>query len=148
MIDQDAQGLQAFKVAEASKRLEIWSKPLANLGERAVVLLNRTGEAAQMTVSWSDLGLIGSKPVKVRDVWAKKDLGLVLSSYTAMVPAGDLVLLKVSGSEEDHASYGAGLSTLKAEPMVLRNVPSRTRLPKFGFPIAIGRKDCSLPSYG
>jgi hypothetical protein len=80
-----------------------------------------------MTVSWSVLGLMGSKPVQVRDVWARKDLGLVSSSYTTTVPPGDLVLLRVSGREEDHASYRAGLSTLKTEPLVFRNVASGTR---------------------
>jgi len=41
-IDQDALGLQAVKVAEAGKGLEVWAKPLAKAGERAVLLLNRT----------------------------------------------------------------------------------------------------------
>lgn len=37
------------------------------------------------------------------------------------------MLLRVSGSEKDHANYRAGHATLKAGPMVFRNVASGTR---------------------
>src|SRR6266567_4595912 len=45
-IDQDALGLQAVKVSEPEKGLQVWAKPLSANGTRAVLLLNRTGTSA------------------------------------------------------------------------------------------------------
>jgi hypothetical protein len=104
-IDQDGLGLQAVKVAEVGKGLEVWSKPLAKAGERAVLLLNRTASPAPMTVRWTDLGLVNSSPVRVEDVWSGKDLGVIASTYSATVPAGDAAVLLASGSEGKNSTY-------------------------------------------
>ena len=94
-IDQDALGLQAVKVGEVGKGLEVWSKPLSKSGERAVLLLNRTAAAASVSVGFSDLGLLNSSPTGVRDVWGGKDLGNFKRSNSATVPGGDAVLFLV-----------------------------------------------------
>ena len=59
-IDQDSLGLQGVKVASYGDGLEVWSKALSTPGERAVLLLNRTGDPASIKVNWSDLGLADS----------------------------------------------------------------------------------------
>jgi hypothetical protein len=110
-IDQDPLGLQAVKVAEAGTGLEVWAKPLASPGGRAVLLLNRTTAAASIAVKWSDLGLTKSGTVTAHDVWAKKDVGGSPSSYSATVPAEDAVLLIVRGSEEKPVHYEANGSS-------------------------------------
>ena len=84
-VDQDSLGLQGVKVASYGDGLEVWSKALSTPGERAVLLLNRTGDAASITVHWSDLGLDDSSSATVRDLWARKDLGSFNSSYSATV---------------------------------------------------------------
>jgi len=98
-IDQDALGLQCIKVAEPAPGLEVWAKPLSTSGERAVLLLNRTAAPAPIAVRWNDLGLRGDAPAAVRDVWAQSDLGEMDVSYAPTVPAGDVAMFLVLGSE-------------------------------------------------
>ena len=45
-VHNDLLGVQAVKVAEPKPGLQVWAKPLAMPGKRAVVLLNRTESAA------------------------------------------------------------------------------------------------------
>ncbi|MFJ8495424.1 ricin-type beta-trefoil lectin domain protein [Streptomyces sp. NPDC094038] len=97
-IDQDPRGLQGVKVAEDTRNLQVFGKVLGGTGKRAVLLLNRTASAASMTVRWADLGLT-SAAASVRNVWTGTDAGSSGTSYTTTVPAGDAVLLTVSGSE-------------------------------------------------
>jgi hypothetical protein len=56
-IDQDPRCLQGVKFAEDTRGLQVYGKVLAGAGKRAVLLFNRTGSAANMTVRWADLGL-------------------------------------------------------------------------------------------
>ncbi|MFJ9909607.1 RICIN domain-containing protein [Streptomyces sp. NPDC101152] len=105
-IDQDPRGLQAVKVAEDTKGLQVYSKVLSGTGKRAVVLLNRTSAAAPITARWADMGLAGDS-ASVRDVWAASDKGSFATGYTATVPAGEAVLLTVSGTEASGSTYEA-----------------------------------------
>ncbi len=103
-IDQDPTGLQAVKVAEPSPGLEVWSKPLAESGKRAVLLLNRTNSAASIPVHWPDLGLANSLPT-VKDAWTGEHLQAAGDGYTATVAPGDGVLLLLSGAELPMTRY-------------------------------------------
>ena len=95
-IDQDPLGRQGVKVAEDQSGRQVFSKTLAGTGKRAVLLLNRTTSAANITARWSDLGLSGA--ATVRNPWTASDLGSFTGSYTASVPAREAVLLVVSTS--------------------------------------------------
>jgi hypothetical protein len=103
-IDQDPRGLQGVKVAEDTRGLQVYGKVLAGTGKRAVLLLNRTGSAASMTVRWADLGLT-SAAASVRDVWSATNAGSFATGYTTTVSANDAVLLTVSGTEASGATY-------------------------------------------
>jgi len=46
-----------------------------------VLLLNKGGKKADITVCWDKIGLSGAQPV--RDLWARKDLGKFKDSFTA-----------------------------------------------------------------
>jgi len=92
-IDQDSAGKQGDRVS-AEGPLEIWARPLAD-GSKAVGLFNRHPGPMEMQVHFHDLGFRNA--VKVRDVWAAKDLGS-MESYKAIVPAHGVVLLRISGS--------------------------------------------------
>jgi hypothetical protein len=96
-VDQDSRGRQGTKVAEDQSGLQVYSKTLSGSGRRAVVLLNRTGSPATITARWSDLGLTG--PASVRNLWTATDLGSFNGSYAASVPAGQAVLLTVTGTD-------------------------------------------------
>jgi hypothetical protein len=104
-VDQDTLGLQCVKVDEVTTGLQVWAKPLAGSGNLAVLLLNRTNSSAPIPVHWSELGLDPSSPVAVRDLWAQKDLGSYPASFTANVPAGDVVMLTVRGKEGEATRY-------------------------------------------
>jgi alpha-galactosidase len=97
-VNQDSLGKQGRRVKDLGE-LEVWSKTLNGSGVRAVLLLNRSTAAANITVNWSDIGLANGNAV-VRDLWAKLDLGTYVSSYTASnIPAHGVVVVKITGTE-------------------------------------------------
>lgn len=95
-IDQDPRGVQGTIVG-LDGGIQIWAKPLATDGSRAVALYNPGTTAQSGTVHWSELGLAdGSYPI--RDPLNHKDLGS-MSSYTATVPPHGAALIVVAGAE-------------------------------------------------
>ena len=88
-IDQDPLGRQARRVAQDGE-LEVWAKPLAN-GRVAAGLFNRGEAPAPVTARWSDLEVSGT--VRVRDAWAKEDLGTFEGEFTAEVEPHGVVLV-------------------------------------------------------
>ncbi|WP_433060633.1 ricin-type beta-trefoil lectin domain protein [Dactylosporangium sp. CS-033363] len=103
--DQDPRGLQGSKVAEDSAGRQVYGKILAGSGKRAVVLLNRTGSAATMTVRWADLGLT-SATATVRNAWTGQSTSAG-TAYSVPVPAGDSVFLTVAGTDAAATTYEA-----------------------------------------
>ena len=93
-IDQDPLAQQGKKVADDGGK-QVYSKVLSGTARRAVLLLNRTTSAAMLTARFADLGL--GNTATVRNVWTATDLGSQTTSYAASVPAGDSVLLLVTG---------------------------------------------------
>ena len=92
-IDQDPLGRQGHRVKRADG-LEVWAKQLAD-GGRAVALLNRTAAEAKVTASWTDIGYPEHVAAKVRDLWAKKDLGEKTGEFSAAVPSHGVVMVRV-----------------------------------------------------
>lgn len=63
--------------------LEIWAGPLKG-GSQAVVLLNRADSGSEpITVKWTDIGFPADHSATVRDLWARKDLGVFTGKYTS-----------------------------------------------------------------
>lgn len=123
-IDQDAAGLQAIKVSEPEPGLQIWSKALIKPGKRAVLLLNRTASDQPIAVKWTDLGLTDAAP-HVTNVWTGNELKSGQDSYTATVPAGDGILLLVSGSEAPMTHYELSVDAVtRQHPVRFANVKS------------------------
>jgi alpha-galactosidase len=91
-VDQDAKGVQGHRFWDEGP-LEVWARPLAD-GSDAVGLFNRGGSELKITLDFKTLGING--PVKLRDLWLHKDLGLAQDSYSARVPKHGVVMLKVS----------------------------------------------------
>jgi alpha-galactosidase len=60
-----------------------------------VILFNRSGSEAQMTVTWEQLGYPGHISAAVRDLWAHKDEGKFTGSYSAKVAAHGVVMVTV-----------------------------------------------------
>jgi len=78
-VNQDRRGVQGYKVLDEGG-CEVYNKPLAD-GTTAMLLLNKGGKKADITVRWDKIGLSGNQPV--RDLWARKDLGEFKDSFTA-----------------------------------------------------------------
>jgi hypothetical protein len=138
-VDQDQLGLQAVKISESGSGLEVWSKQLSVAGKRAVLLLNRTGTAAQIQVRFADLGLLDSSSAHVQDIWSQRELGDFKSSYSATVSADDAEMLLVDGREgktkvyrpSDAGMISAGdrsLTVARSESFTFTNVASKARV--------------------
>jgi alpha-galactosidase len=94
-VDQDPLGKQGTLVATPASNLQVWSKQLSGTNARAVALFNRSGSAASISVTWSQIGLPAGAAT-VRDLYAQKDLGTSTDSYTATsVPSHGVVMLKI-----------------------------------------------------
>jgi alpha-galactosidase len=103
-VDQDSAGIQGRRILQ-NGNLETWVKPLGkDFTTYAVGLFNRGGSATSMTINWKDLRL-DTNSVKVRDLWAKSDLGSFKGRYSVQVPTNGLALLKVVGTMDPNATY-------------------------------------------
>ncbi len=91
-IDQDRLGKQGDRL-RAEGPIEIWTRQLAD-GSKAVALFNRHPALLDAQFHFRELGFKGA--VKVRDIWAAKDLGTLQGIYRARIPAHGVVLLLVS----------------------------------------------------
>jgi alpha-galactosidase len=92
-IDQDPLGMQGRRVRGNGDQ-EVWAKQLAD-GGRAVVLFNRGPAAAEVTVSWTDIGYPPHLTAKVRDLWSHKDLGNLSGNFSAEVPSHGVVMVTI-----------------------------------------------------
>ena len=103
-IHNDAFGLQPIKIDEPTPGVQIWVKPMAIAGRRAIAILNRTGAATQARIPWDKMGLKGT-PKSLRDVWNGQNVETANS--TVSVPAHDLALMIVDGDDESPQEYSA-----------------------------------------
>jgi alpha-galactosidase len=93
-VDQDPLGQQAKRVRKDGD-LEVWARPLTG-GRRAVALLNRSGAAANIGVTWEDLNYPAHLPATLRDLWQKTDLGKFTGNFSASVAPHAVVMVTVS----------------------------------------------------
>lgn len=90
-VDQDAKGIQGRRVSEIGP-VQVWAKPLSRR-RMAVGLINSGESPLPAAVKFRDLGY--SHPVRVRDLWEKKDLGVFKGSYSATIPKHGVVLIEI-----------------------------------------------------
>lgn len=112
-VDQDPLVRQGVKVGDPSATTQVWSKPLAGPGRRAVALLNRGDTAQQISVNFADVALGG--PVRVRDLWARADAGSFTGSYTTTVPAHGVAMLGLTGADD---VVGTDLGAVSDSPAI------------------------------
>ena len=97
-INQDASATGADRLRNDTTGGQLWARPLAN-GDHAVLLFHGAGHGhwANLTVSWVELGWAANTQRRVRDLWARRDLGIFLGSYTADgIAPRDVALLRIS----------------------------------------------------
>jgi alpha-galactosidase len=103
-IDQDALGIQGFP-AITEDGLEVWVKPLSN-DEWAVCFLNRSNQVKPINFDWKENFIkddnfqkqldAGKTSYKVRDLWAKKDLGTTETVLRALIPSHDVLMFRLT----------------------------------------------------
>jgi len=94
-VNQDPLGRQAGTVAREGDRV-VLAKKMED-GSLAVGLFNRGFLDAEVSVTWSDLGITGMH--RVRDLWRQQDLGLHAGRFTASVPSHGVVLVRMFEAE-------------------------------------------------
>ncbi len=77
--------------------LEIWASPLADHSQ-AVLLFNRANNGSEpITVQWKDIGFSVDQSALVRDLWARKDLGIFTGNYTSPnINSHSVMMLKIT----------------------------------------------------
>ena len=103
-INQDPLGVECFRYY-LFDGIEILVKPLSN-GDLAVCFLNRSDRAQNVSFDWmahviqdkiANMDVDFTKATyKLRDVWAKKDLGTTQKTFRQAIPSHDVVMLKLS----------------------------------------------------
>jgi alpha-galactosidase len=142
-VDQDLLGYQGYRVRKSGD-LEVWMKPLEGNAERAVALFNRGTVAADIQVSWSELGL-HSGVATVRDLWAHSELGEARDTFKLQVDPQATALLKISGSPPELPHSAAYLSDLDPTYAsnywgpIERNQSNGEQNPGDGHPLSIAK---------
>lgn len=102
-LDQDPLGIEAFRYYSFDG-VEIWVKPLAN-NELALCFLNRSGRQQEVSYDWKAHTI--SDPVsktsfdfnqtsyKLRDLWAKKEIGTTNKPFKQVIPADDVLVVRL-----------------------------------------------------
>lgn len=63
--------------------LEVWARPPGD-GSRAVVLFNRSEQAAEIPVDWPEIGLTRTLSAEVRDLWEHRSRGRRTPAFPPM----------------------------------------------------------------
>ena len=104
-IDQDSLGVQGFRQT-VKDSVETWLKPLKN-DEWAVVFLNRSKSSKTISQDWRSFSITdvltnrkidttGKEVYMLRDLWLKNSAGDTRKNLTAIIPAQDVLCLKMS----------------------------------------------------
>jgi len=103
-LDQDPLGIEAFRFY-AFDGIEIWVKPLAN-NELAVCFLNRSDHPQTINYNWKEHAIkdavsntgfdFSQTTYKLRDLWSKKDAGTTAKLFSKLIPADDVVVLRLT----------------------------------------------------
>lgn len=102
-VDQDSLGIQCFKY-NSNNNVETWFKPLAN-GDWVMCVLNRSNAMQKFSFNWKNEKVLDKVFLnetnfarinyKLRNLWTKKDSGTTKHSFTANIPAHDVVMLRL-----------------------------------------------------
>jgi alpha-galactosidase len=106
-VNQDALGARGKRVAQQGTT-EVWAKDMSG-GRKAVALFNRGTQDATVSVTFSQLGVTGTPPV--RDLWHRADVTGMTSGISVNVPHEAALMYTVGGGTGAGGSGGAGGST-------------------------------------
>jgi len=93
-VNQDPLGVQGYAVYGVFFK-QVWMGPLAD-GSKAVILFNGLFGKDNITAKWSFLDIPANSKCHVRDLWARKDLGWFVDSFSADVESHGVVMVKIT----------------------------------------------------
>jgi len=103
-INQDKSGMEGYKY-RVKDSLEIWVKPLSE-GDWAFCFLNRSDKSMKVNFNWKDelvTDTLFNKTLnakdhtyRIRNVWTKSNVGDTQKPLSAMLPAHDVIMLRLS----------------------------------------------------
>ncbi|MEO8403204.1 MAG: glycoside hydrolase family 27 protein [Chitinophagaceae bacterium] len=103
-IDQDKKGIQAY-LQQQQDSVDTWIKPLAN-NEVAVCFMNRSRQPVKINYDWkthpvqdtvSNTSIdFATNTYQLKDVWKNKPAGNTSKPVTAIVPAHDVLVIRLS----------------------------------------------------
>lgn len=92
-VDQDPLGKQGWRLkAEAGR--EIWVKELAE-GNWAVCLFNTASQKAKLELEWEELGFLRGGRFRVRDLWAKEEVGTTERRIECELEGHDVAMFRL-----------------------------------------------------
>jgi hypothetical protein len=136
-VNQDKAGNQGV-FAFNSDDLLIIVKTLSNRDEKAVVIFNRGTEPLNATLTATHLKFSSTEPIRVRDLWSRRDLPAFTEEKSFALAPRESVMLRVRGvpelrdglylSEMPARIYVAadGIRALEPDPEIHRPVPEDT----------------------
>ena len=92
-VNQDALGARGKRITQQGTT-EVWAKDLSG-GRKAVALFNRGTQDATVSVTFSQLGVTGTPPV--RDLWHRADATGMTSGISVNVPHEAALMYTVGG---------------------------------------------------
>lgn len=95
-VDQDPLGAGPVR-AGGHDGVQVWAKPLGSFtsGDFAVLLLNLGHAPARAAVRWRKLGIHAH--AAVRDLWARRELGVFTHGFSILLPPHGSRLLRIRG---------------------------------------------------
>jgi alpha-galactosidase len=105
-IDQDPLGAEGIRYSNQDS-LQIWARPLQG-GDWAVCFLNRSAGEKKLSFDWGKESITDSvanmtldthsSVYSLYDLWQKKTVGKTSAPFTAMLPAHDVIVLRLKKS--------------------------------------------------
>jgi len=92
-LDQDPLGKQGFQ-ARVERGMEVWAKPLFG-GDWAICILNPAPATATLSIDWETLPFVVGRNWRIRDLWAKRDIGTTATLTTIDVEAHGILLVRI-----------------------------------------------------
>lgn len=106
-VNQDSLGIQAMRYLDENGDLDVWAKPLSN-GDWAICFLNRSETPYQLQFDWSKHRIseditgrnlqFSDANYQVRDLFQHKNIGTTKVVLNAVVPAHDVLMLRLQKS--------------------------------------------------
>jgi hypothetical protein len=130
--------------------LEIYAAPLEN-DERGIILFTRhwVGSPTDITVHWEQVGWSPDTVAEVRDLYARRDLGVFTGSFTAkQLDNGDVAVLRVKQTVAPSAAKAAGGGAAQGAASSSSSSSSSSWRPWHAPRLSSGKPVCSTPATG